>query len=196
MSLKSKIESLFFISTKPLTSKKISEIAKVGEEEAEKAILELKQKYDNEDKGIKLMKIGRSYQMTTSPDSARIVKDFIKDEQTGELTKAALETLTIIAYRGPITKADLDMIRGVNCALILRNLMIKGLVEAHEDKVKMAIFYDTSFDFMKFLGITERKELPDFEALMKDENLEKLLHPEKQKEEIMFSEQPKTEEEK
>jgi segregation and condensation protein B len=182
MSLKSKIESLFFISTKPLTAKKISEIAKVGEEEAEKTILELKQEYDTAEKGIKLMKIGRSYQMTTSPDSGKIIKDFIKDEQTGELTKAALESLTIIAYRGPITKADLDMIRGVNCALILRNLMIKGLVEAHDDKVKMTTAYDIAFDFMKFLGLTERKELPDFESLTKDENLEKILHPEGQRE--------------
>ena len=190
MSLKSKIESLFFISTKPLTSKKISEIAKVSEEEVTKIIIDLKQEYDNVEKGIKLMKIGRSYQMTTNPDSAKIVKDFIKDEQTGELTKAALETLTIIAYRGPITKADLDMIRGVNCTLILRNLMIKGLVEAHEDKAKMTHTYDITFDFMKFLGVTERNELPDFESLTKDENLEKILHPEMQKELNNPEEQP------
>ncbi|TFG35175.1 MAG: hypothetical protein E4H47_02040, partial [Parcubacteria group bacterium] len=96
------------------------------------------------------------------------------------------------AYRGPITKADLDAIRGVNCSLILRNLMIKGLVEQREDKEKMAIFYHVTFDFLKYLGITETKELPDFEKLNKDENIEKILNPALAGEEVKGEEGLKT----
>ncbi|MFH1367272.1 MAG: SMC-Scp complex subunit ScpB [Patescibacteria group bacterium] len=177
MSLKTKIESLLFVSLKPLSSQKIAELLSAEKKEVEAALDDLKNETNTGERGLQLMQLGSKYSFSTTPDNAKIIRDYLKDEQTGELTRPALETLTIIAYRGPITKADLDVIRGVNCALILRNLMIKGLIESFEDKEKMTHYYQVTFDFLKFLGLSEVKELPDYEKLNQDENLQKLLHP-------------------
>ncbi|MFA6098748.1 MAG: SMC-Scp complex subunit ScpB [Patescibacteria group bacterium] len=175
MKTKSLIESLLFISGKPLSVGKLSEILKKDKQEIETAAEELMAELNTEAKGIHIQKAGSSYQMATNPQNTYIVKDFIKSEQTGELTKPSLETLTIIAYRGPITKAELEQIRGVNCSLIIRNLLIKGLVEAKEDREKMATTYNTTFDFLRFLGLNRVEELPDYEKLNSNENLKKLL---------------------
>lgn len=177
MSLKTKIESLLFVALKPLSNQKIAELLAAEKEEVGRTLNELKDELNKNERGIQLMQLGTKFQLSTAPSNAKIIRDYLQDEQTGELTRPALETLTIIAYRGPITKADLDVIRGVNCALILRHLMIKGLIESTEDKAKMTHYYQVTFDFLKFLGLSELKELPDFEKLNQDENLQKLLHP-------------------
>ena len=178
MSLKTKIESLLFVALKPLSAQKIAELLAAKKEDVEAALKGLKIETNEGERGLQLMQLGSKYSLSTAPDNAKIIRDYLQDEQTGELTRPALETLTIIAYRGPITKADLDVIRGVNCALILRNLMIKGLIESIKDKAKMTHYYQVTFDFLKFLGLSEVKELPDFAKLNQDENLYKLLHPE------------------
>ena len=104
-----------------------------------------------------------------------MVQEFIKDETSGELTRPSLEALTVIAYRGPVSKIDLDRIRGVNCALILRNLMLRGLVEAKNDKKKSETYYNITLDFIRFLGISDIKELPDYERLSKDDTIDRVL---------------------
>jgi len=179
MNLKSKIESLLFISTHPLSIKKIIEITKGDVGEVEKALAELQEEYNKRNGGIQLMKNGSQYQMVTSGDNAPLIKEFLKDEMTGELTRPSLETLTIIAYRGPITKPEIEQIRGVNCSLILRNLLIRGLIEAKEDKKSMATYYNITFDFMRYLGINDVTELPDYEKLHSNEILEKLFEEER-----------------
>ncbi|MBI5037233.1 MAG: SMC-Scp complex subunit ScpB [Candidatus Kerfeldbacteria bacterium] len=175
MELRYLIESLLFISGKPLSAQKLGEILKEKTEDITVAAEALMAEYNTADRGIHVQKVGQSYQMATSPKYSTVIKEFIKSEQTGELTKPALESLTIIAYRGPITKAELEQIRGVNCSLILRNLMIRGLIEAHDDKEKMATVYTITFDFLQFLGIDRVSQLPDYGKLNSDENLRKLL---------------------
>src|SRR3989344_5983048 len=103
--------------------------------------------------------------LATSADTATAVQKFLKDETTGELTRPSLETLTIIAYRGPVTRSDLERIRGVNCSIILRNLMVRGLVEAREDKRQLTTYYTVSFEFLRHLGLPRITELPEYEAL-------------------------------
>lgn len=175
MSIQSKIESILFVSAKPLSLEKISSICLVPKNEAEQALAALEEKYESADSGIKLMKDGRKYQLVSDSKNAKVVKDFLKDEQTGELTRPALETLTIIAYRGPIAKGELELIRGVNCSLIIRNLLIKGLIEAEEDKKELITFYRVTFDFLRFLGINQQSEMPDYEKLCRDKRLEDLI---------------------
>ena len=179
MKTKSLLESLLFISGKPMSVNKLAEILKVDKSEVKVLTNELMEEYNKSEKGIHLIKAGMSYQMVTSPDNSKIIKEFIKSEQTGELTKPSLETLTIIAYRGPITKTELEQIRGVNCGLIIRNLLIKGLIEAHEDEEKMVTIYNITFDFLRFLGLNKAEELPDFEKLNSNENLQRLLEEKK-----------------
>lgn len=177
MNLKTKIESLLFVSLKPLSSQKIAELLKADKKEVEALLEELKNDLNVGEHGIRLMQIDRKYELSTAPENGQIIRQYLQDEQTGELTRPALETLTIVAYRGPVSKADLDVIRGVNCALILRNLMIKGLIESYEDKEKMTNYYQVTFDFLKYLGLSEARDLPDYDKLNQDENLNKLLHP-------------------
>ncbi len=172
---KALIESLLFVSGKAISISKMAEILKKDKREIVQVADELMQEYNQDSRGVHIQRTAQSYQMASSPACAYIIKDFVKSEQTGELTKPSLETLTIIAYRGPITKAELEQIRGVNCSLIIRNLLIRGLIESKEDKEKMATVYSITFDFLRFLGLDKAEDLPDFDKLNSDENLKKLL---------------------
>lgn len=173
--LKSKIESLLFVASRPLSLKKICEQVGGGKEEVGRALSELVDECSKAGRGIQIMEIDGEYQMSTSGESSKMVKEFLKDEMTGELTRPALETLTIVAYRGPIAKSELEQIRGVNCSLILRNLMIKGLAEVKSSDKTGEPLYNITFDFMRYLGVANPSELPDYEKLSKSEILDKIL---------------------
>lgn len=173
--LKNQIEGLLFISHKPLSAAEIAKLIEVKTPEVEQALATLAKEYEAKKGGIQFLALGDKYQLATAGSVAPVVKKFIKSEVTGELSRPSLEALTIIAYRGPIAKAELELIRGVNCSLIIRNLLMRGLVEAKEDKVRKEIFYQITFDFLKFLGLSQVAELPDFERLNRNNNLEKLL---------------------
>jgi segregation and condensation protein B len=169
------LESILFVSPRPLTQKKLAEITGFPIDAVADALNALIEKYRANPCGIQINHIGHSYQMVTSPTSAKVVQAFLEEEEKKELTKPSLETLTIIAYRGPVTKAELEVIRGVNCSLILRNLLIRGLIEAIDDASMMTTRYHITFDFLHYLGIRDVKELPDFERLNSDENLRRVL---------------------
>lgn len=173
--LKQKIESLLFISTHPLTLKKIRELTESESTEAEKILDDLRKEYKEKNGGIEIIRNGHDYQMVTSPACSKLVEAYVRKEETGELTRPQLETLTVIVYRGPITKAELDQIRGVNSSLILRNLMIRGLTESFEDKKTGVISYAVTMDFLRFLGVREADELPDYERLNGHQAIGELL---------------------
>lgn len=175
MSLASKIESILFIAGRPLALKKLAQLTESKEKEATTAVESLKEKYNQSENGLQIMQSGAGIQMMTNPQNSGLVKEFLKDETSGELTRPSLEALTIIAYRGPITKAELEQIRGVNCSLILRNLLMRGLIQEEEDKNKLAAVYAVTFDFLRFLGIRGPAELPDYEKLRGDDLLGKFL---------------------
>ncbi|MBN1778963.1 MAG: SMC-Scp complex subunit ScpB [Candidatus Buchananbacteria bacterium] len=178
--LKAKIESLLFITNQPLSVKRLIGLTKAEKTEINKALDELMAEYNNKKGGLNLQKIGDQVQMVTSADNSKLVKDFIKEETTGDLTKASLETLTIIAYRGPVSRAEIEQIRGVNCSVILRNLAMRGLIDSNEDKTKMQIVYNITFDFLKFLGLNQQADLPDYEKLNSSQALQKLLDQDNQ----------------
>lgn len=174
--LKSKIESLLFISAKSMSIVSLAELIAVDGKDIEVAGDELVAELKAAHRGIQVIRNKDSFQMVSSAENAELVQSFIKDETTGELSRPSLETLTIIAYRGPITKSDIDRIRGVNCSLILRNLLLRGLVELKEDKNKQENFYTVTFDFIRYLGLNDVKELPDYEKLSTSETLEQILN--------------------
>src|SRR3989344_1034549 len=180
-SLKSKIESLLFISNQPFSVKKLMNLTGEEKEKVNNAVSELIAEYSQADRGVVIQKIDDQIQLATSAENAKLVKDFIKAETTGELTRAALEALTIIAYRGPVSRADIEQIRGVNCAIILRNLLIRGLIASSQDKRKMQTTYNITFDFLQFLGLKEQSELPDYQKLNSSESLEKIINQAKSK---------------
>lgn len=161
--VKSILESLLFISDRPLSKKELAKITERGEDEVEENLNNLIKEYNQRDGGVKVLRQGDQFQMVTNPENAEFIQKFLKEEITGELTPASLETLSIISYRGSIRREELEQIRGVNCAIILRNLTIRGLIETEEKDGQ--IFYRVSLDFIRQLGITDLKELPDYQRL-------------------------------
>lgn len=173
--LKSKLESVLFSSSQPISFKRLAHLLETNEEMVEQISKELQEEYKAQNRGIQLVENGKKIEMVTHSENTTLVQNFLKEDLTGELTPASLETLTIVAYRGPITKMELEQIRGVNCGLILRNLMMKGLIEEERDESKMAMYYRPSIDFMRYLGIGKIEELPDYQKLHNHEDLAKLL---------------------
>jgi len=182
MSIKQKIESLLFVSASPLTVEKISKITKEKTGDVKDTLEKIVVEYDEKKGGIVVVRDGKKFQMMTAPETSEFITEYLHEDLTGELTKPSLETLTIIAYRQPVTKAEIEMIRGINCSLILRNLLIRGLIESEENKKTKLVSYRLTFDFMQQLGVKEVTELPDYEKLNKDINLEELLNPENKQE--------------
>ena len=176
MNTKDKIESLLFVSSKALNIKKLADILHVEQSQIKESVDELIKEYDDKKGGIVIVRDGKKFQMMTCPENSQLIKDYLHQELTGELTRPSLETLTIIAYRQPITKNELEMIRGINCGLIIRNLQIRGLIEQKEDKKNNIIRYWLTFDFLKYLGVKDVCELPDYEKLNKDINLDELIN--------------------
>lgn len=172
--LKSKLESLLFVAGKPLTVKKISELILEQEAEVEAALQELQREYASSH-GVQLFSTGRQWQMGTAGENAEVVANFVKEEFAGELTRPQLEALTVIAYRGPLSKLELEVIRGVSCGLILRNLMIRGLVDEEYDALKKENKYRVSMDFLRHLGIGRVEDLPDYAVLHGHEVMNALL---------------------
>lgn len=175
MNLSSQIESLLFVSTKPLSIREMSDLTDTNFEEVEAALDKLAEGYKSQNRGFILIKNNKEYQLTTAPENTSLVSKFLKDETSGELSQPSLEALTIIAYRGPITKLELERIRGVNCSLILRNLLIRGLIEEKADKQKGDSFYLVTLEFIKFLGISSVNDLPDYEKLHRSETLDEII---------------------
>lgn len=175
MSLVAKIESLLFVSAEPLSVRSLAKFLDAKKNEVESALDELQNKYRAaEDSGMIIVKGGESYQMVTRPQNAALVADFLKSDLSGELTEPSLETLTIIAYRGPITKAELEQIRGVNCSLILRNLQMRGLITREENKGGLA-YYEATPEFIKYLGVGSVQDLPDYAKLHQHATLNEVL---------------------
>lgn len=175
MTLQSQIESILFVASKPVSLRELAGAIKCKEDEVKLAIEDLKAKYNHDQSGLRILVVDDKVQMATNPDNAGLVDLFIKQEAVGELTRAQLETLTVIAYRGPITRPELEQIRGVNCALILRNLLIRGLVEEEEKADKLLPTYVLSMEAMRHLGIASVSELADYDKLSKHEFIEKVL---------------------
>lgn len=165
MSLQSQIESILFVAIKPMPIKELADLLKVKTKEAEEALETLGVEYKNNGRGLSLIKNNNQYQLTTAPENAALIQEFLKDETSGELSQPSLEALTVIAYRGPIGKLELEKIRGVNCSLIIRNLLLRGLIEEKHNKVKDENYYTVTHDFIRFLGLSDISELPEYTKL-------------------------------
>lgn len=164
--IENNIEALLFLKGEPMTIKQLSKILKESESNVESAINSLQNNLS--DRGIKLIKKEDSVMLTTSPKSSEFTKELVKEEFNSELTKASLETLSIIVYKGPINRSKIDYIRGVNSAFTVRNLLIRGLVEkVVNPKDSRSYLYKPSFQFLQYLGIQNIKDLPEYEEFNK-----------------------------
>lgn len=156
--LKNKIESLLFVSLKPLSVGKIARILEVSKEKVLKKIDELARDLDERDSGIRLIRSGEYIELGTDPKNFPIIKRFLSGVIKEELTPAALEALTIIAYKGPITEEEISFIRGVNSQIILGHLLRRDLILKKGEPPR----YIVSPKFLRHLGIKSVEELPDY----------------------------------
>lgn len=175
--IKSVIESLLFVGGEPVKISKLSKIIEVSKEDVENAVMLLVADCASSGRGISILRKEDEIQMVTNPDNASFVDKIVKSDLQEALSNASLEVLSIIAYRGPITRTEIEMIRGVNCTYTLRNLLMRGLVERIENQKDLRGYvYKISFEFLKKLGLEDIKKLPDYEILSKDERINSIIN--------------------
>lgn len=160
--LTSAIESLLFSAGK---ASSITELARILEVDATLVLAglqKLQTEYQESRAGIRIIILEKQAELVTAPENFSVVKKLI-DYEKADITDAQLETLTIIAYQGPISRAGLENIRGVNCGQILRNLTIADLIDVQ--KLENDTCYSINVNFLKNLGIATVEDLPDYQTL-------------------------------
>lgn len=170
------LESILFVSGEPVSIERLSSVLEMSREEVERGLEILVKKYRSSESGLSLVLNGDEVQLATSAENSAYVDAFYKSAIQESLSKAALEVLSIIAYRGPIARTEIEAIRGVNCSVILRNLLMRELIDrkGNPDDARGYV-YTVSFPFLKELGLEKISDLPDYEILLQDERVRMIL---------------------
>jgi segregation and condensation protein B len=159
------IEAILFWKAEPISTKQLATILHLTEGEISTAVQTLRERLQA--RGVQVLEKDGEVMLGTHPEASAIIEQLTKEELNRDLGKAGLETLTIVLYKGPITRAELDYIRGVNSSFILRHLTVRGLVDKVVNPADSRSFlYQPSFEVLQHLGITKKEELPDYEAAM------------------------------
>ena len=156
-------EALLFASGGVVEPESICLVLKVKKDEAEEVMKRLMARYERRKGGIIIRKVGDGWQLSSNPDYYDDLCVYFQETATGNLSRAAMETLTIIAYNQPVTRAGIEMVRGVNSDGVLAKLVERGLVEERgkADSPGRPILYGTTDMFLKSIGISNLSELPD-----------------------------------
>lgn len=159
-SITSLIESLLFVADEPVALSDLARTLDVSTKEVGDAVARLSEAYAN--RGLRIQRVNGRVQMVTAPETAPTIERFLGLELSGKLSEAAMETLAIIAYRQPITRPQIDVIRGVNSDGVLRTLVARGLIEdvGRLDTVGRPILYGTTFAFLQHFGLESLDDLP------------------------------------
>ncbi len=173
--LAAKIEAILFVSSKPISMKFLANACSCQIDEAAAAVDELATVRNDELSGIHVVVGDEGITLATNPSFASTIENLSKEDIEPELTRPSLETLTIVAYRGPITKPEIEAIRGINCTLILRNLLMRGLVDESEDEVRLQPVYSITNDALRHLGLHNVSELADYAELHGNTKIDALL---------------------
>ena len=121
------------------------------------------------ERGITLIQLEDEVTLGTSKEASELIESLTKEELTKDIGKAGLETLSIILYQGPISRAELDYIRGVNSQFILRNLLVRGLIEKIDNpKDQRSFLYKPTLQLLSFIGISKIEDIPDFQSVKSD----------------------------
>ncbi len=163
MNLISSVESILFVASKALTSSKMAAVLQVDVGVVAGVLKELQTKYNTPDSGIKIIELDNAWQMVSAPENSLVTEKFVKTELSEELTRAQLETLTVISYLGPITRARLEQIRGVNSAVIIRNLLVRGLIQENPSTLALLPEYQITMEYLMQLGLVRVEDLPQYQ---------------------------------
>lgn len=171
--MKAVIEGLLFISgDEGLTFNQLKDILNIDINELKSLIKQLYIDYQSEERGIKLELLGNHFKLTTKQEHKDFYKKLIKDDENNKLSQAALETLSIIAYNDPISRIDIDEIRGISSGYLIRKLILKGLIEekGKSDVPGRPTLYGVTNNFLDYFGLGSVKELPQITNSEKKES--------------------------
>ncbi len=169
--IKSIIESLLFTWGDPLELKDITSILEIGEKEVKDILEEMIDDFDYNRRGLKIIKIKDTYQLGTRSEHFEWLKKLSNPRMTKNLSNAAIETLSIIAYRQPIIKSDIEIIRGVRCDKAIETLVERGLIEekGRLERTGRPILYGTTNEFLRYFGLETLEELPPLREISEGE---------------------------
>ena len=159
-SLIAQVEALLFVSPESVTPHQLGIALEVTPQCVQKCLDELGEQY--QERGIRLQWHNGKVQITSAPEAAQVIERFLNLEMTSALSRAALETLSIIAYQQPVTRPQIDAIRGVNSDGVIRGLLSKGLIEdaGRAEGPGRPILYSATAEFLKHFGLASFDELP------------------------------------
>lgn len=156
------VESLLFVAPAPTPVARLAQVLGVTEEAAEGALAQLSATYVELRRGLRLLRKGDRVHLTTAPDAAPYIEQFLGLDLSSKLSPAALETLAVVAYRQPLTRADIEAIRGVSCDGVLRTLIARALVEpvGRLEQPGRPFLYSTTVQFLQYFGLESLSHLP------------------------------------
>lgn len=164
LSLESQLESILFFKGEPMSFSELAKLLDISTDSI-KTSIDLLQK-QLEGRGVQLVTNDDEVTLSTHKDMHDFFEQLIKTELTKDLSKAALETLAIIIYKGPLTRSEVDYIRGVNSQFIIRTLLIRGLVTRVENpKDERSFLYRSSIELLQMLGIQKQEDMPEYENI-------------------------------
>jgi len=161
MNLDQKIEALLFFKAEPVSTKEIAKLLKIKEGDVKESLQVLEDKLEG--RGLSLVHKDNKVMLGTNKELGPLLEELRKEELNKELSKASLETLSVILYKDGVTRSDIDYIRGVNSSFILRSLLIRGLVERNTHPTDSRKYvYKPAFELLSLLGLSKIEELPDY----------------------------------
>jgi segregation and condensation protein B len=162
-SIKGIIECILFAAGDPISIRELSEMIEIDDKRVRRIIEDMNNFYNDSSRGLYIVEFNNKFQLSTKPEYGSYVKKLIKPEGRQNLSQAAMETLAIVSYRQPITRIDIDELRGVRSDRAIATLLEKGLIKeaGRMDTVGRPILYGTTEDFLKYFGFKNIKELPE-----------------------------------
>ena len=164
---------LFVVGEDGLNIEQIKDVFQIDEEEAKNLIFDLKNSYNNPDRGLRIDFLGNKIKLTTKPEHKAYYQKLFLNPETYVLSQAALETLAIIAYNEPVTRMQIDELRGVSTVQIIRKLVAKGFIKesGRSNLPGRPILYETTSEFLDYFGLNSIDDLPDMrDFITPDEN--------------------------
>lgn len=175
MNLKAIIEGLLFVvGDEGLTIEQIAEILDIDGAKVESVLNELKKDYEDDNHGLKIKFLGNTYKLTTKEEHKTIYQKLLEDAENNNLSQAALEILAIIVYNQPITRVQVDSIRGINSSQMIRKLVAKGFVKevGRSELPGRPILYEITNEFLDYFGLASVDDLPTLEIKADKEDIE------------------------
>lgn len=167
-SIKSAFEAMMFTWGEPLSIKTAAEVLNISEKEAMECMENLKEEYEENARGIRIRKVNKGFQFVTAEENAEYIERLCTPVKRRKLSQSALEVLAIVAYKQPVTRGEIEAVRGIKCERVLESLAAKNLVEekGRSQGIGRPILYGTTDEFLKYFGFETLKELPTIEGIV------------------------------